>query len=1105
MRNILVPIKLSLGLVIAMVGIFSFPAETQAQLTRGAISGTVRDQTGAAIPDAQVKVINPQTNTVREATTNGEGFYRIGAIEPGTYTVTAEKTGFAKIENRSIAVQQSNETTFDVELQPGSVTSTVDVTAQTEAITVNKTNPTIGLISTARQVVELPLGGARDVNNLALLSPNVFSAPGSTGISANGQRARNNNFTIDGSDNNDLSVTISTVDVVPEGVGEYQIQTNAYNVEFGRNSGAQINVITRSGTNDFHGDVFEYYRGSRLNAMDNIEKAAAQARGDLNPRPSRFNRNQYGFTFGGPLHLPRFGEGGRSIIDGRDRTFFFYLFQRDSQRTGAALGGTVRIPTPAGLAALQSVPLGAGQTAASRQAVLGRLGFLQTVYDSGVSFRNLTNQTVNGVAIETGQTNVGISQPADYDTHTLRIDHKLGMNDNLTGRYISNKTIDVNVISNLAFGSIFAGDQSVFDQNLALSETHVFSPSVLNEFRFSYVRRNLAFPENDPTSPTANITNLFTIGGAANFPQGRIQDSFQFSDTLSWQKGNHSFKFGGDIRKLKLFNIAAFDSKGTFTFSNLQNYINNFASTFQQALQTASFDARQTQQFYFAQDDWRATSNLTLNLGVRYETANAPFGFFGATDTESLNALVPGPTKRDNNNFAPAVGFAYSPRPKSGIAKAIFGEGLSSIRGGYRIAYDVLFYNILTVNASNYPRVVVPVLQNQQNLYPSVAPVSGSAVFNPLAGYVNTPENAVNPYSQLFSLTWQREFAHDFVFEVGYTGSRSKNQINQLQANPGLLTAAQIAAVNAEIAVQRARQAAGLAVLDPARSAILPPTQDRRLFPQFGSRTLIATDSHANYNAGFVSLNKRFSRGLQFGIAYTRSKLMSDNDESLGVAAITGGSSQVPQDYFNVQAEKSISAFDRTHRLVANFIYELPTPGGNFFDRGFGRQVFGGWEIAGIITRQSGQPFTILTGVDTNGNGTAGSDRPNYNPGGTLTLDPVTGDFRTFNIPLNGTGIVVAPFITGFGVVASSMGNGTLGKNTFRAPGFFNSDLSLQKRFSMPWGETPHKLLFRADFVNAFNQDNYGRPVVSMNSVDFGKNLNNWGNRSITLSAKYSF
>ncbi|HEX3253958.1 MAG TPA: TonB-dependent receptor [Pyrinomonadaceae bacterium] len=1075
-------LNVSIGLVIALLTLLALPATTHAQLTRGAISGTVRDQAGAVVPGAQVKVTNPQTNVARDAVTNDEGFYRIGAVEPGVYSVLVEKAGFSKIENRAVTVQQNQETTFDVELQTGSVTGIVDVTADQEAITLNKTNPTIGLTATARQVVELPLGAARDVNNLALLSPNVFSAPGSTGISANGQRARNNNFTIDGSDNNDLSVTISTVDVVPEGVGEFQVQTNPYNVEVGRNSGAQINVITRSGTNDFHADVFEYYRGSRLNALDNIEKSAGLK------RPSRFVRNQFGFTFGGPLHLPRFGEGGRAIIDGRDRTFFFYLFQGDRQRPGAGLGANVRIPTPAGFAALQSVPLGPGESAAGRAAVLDRLGFLNTVYASGVSFRTLNNQTVNGVAIQTGLTNVGISQPANYYTHTLRIDHTINSTNNLTGRYITNKTTDVNVISNLAFGSIFAGDQNIFDQNLALSETHIFDPSLLNEFRFSYIRRNLGFPENDPNSPTATITGLFTIGGASNFPQGRIQDSFQFSDTVSWLTGKHSIKFGADIRKLKLFNIAAFDSKGTFTFANLQDYINNRATTFAQALNTASFDARQTQQFYFAQDDWRPTPNLTLNLGLRYETANAPFGFFGATDAQSLAALVPGPTRRDNNNFAPAFGFAYSPRSENGLLKAVFGDGLSSIRGGYRIAYDVLFYNILTVNASNFPRVVVGqvVSPNTQNLYPNIATVTGAPVFDPLATFVNTPENAVNPYSQLFSLSWQREFSHDYVLEVGYTGSRSLNQINQLQANPGTLTAAQIATVQA------------------TRNAnSIPSLQARRVFPQFGSRVLIATDSHASYNAGFVSLNKRFSRNLQFGVAYTFSRLLSDNDESLGVGAITGGSPQIPQDFFNVQAEKGLSAFDRKHRLVANFIYEVPTFKQDFFQHGIGHHIFGGWQLSGIITRQSGQPFTMLTGVDTNGNG-GGGDRPNFNPNGTFLFDPVTGDLRTFTSPLVG-GQFIVPLGTNGLPLTNSLGNGNLGKNTFRAPGFYNSDLSVQKVFRMTGGDNPHRLIFRADFLNAFNQDNYGRPTNSMTSPDFGRNLNNWGNRTITLGLKYSF
>ena len=1072
-------VKFGYAVCAALTVVMLLSTTLNAQQTRGAISGTVRDEQGSAVSGATVKITDPRTNITRDAITNEDGFYRIAALEPGAaYTLVIEKAGFSKAETREIAISQATETTVDVSLKVGNVVETVDVTAQTEAITLNKTNPTIGLTVTARQAVELPLGAGRNVNNLALLSPNVFTAPGSSGISANGQRARNNNFTIDGSDNNDISVTIPTSPVIPEAVAEFQVQTNAYSVEFGRNSGAQINVITRSGSNAFHADVWDYYRGSRLNALDNIEKTNGLE------RPSRFNRNQFGFDINGPVLLPGFfGEGtGKVGYDGRDRTFFFYLYQGDRTRTGASLGPNIRIPTPAGFATLQSVPLRAGQSAASRQAVLNSIGFLQGIYGQGIVFRSLRNDIVNGVNVQTGLTNVPIIQNTDIYNNTLRVDHKISDSDNFTARYIANKPTNADQISNTQFGTLFSGDQVILDQNAALSETHVFNPNLLNEFRFSYIRRNLAFPENDPNTPATAITGLFSIGGASNFPQGRIQNSYQYSDTLSWLVGRHSLKFGADIRRIQLFNIAAFDSKGTFQFSNLQNFINNQAQFFQQALQTATFDARQTQQFYFIQDDFRVTPNLTLNLGLRYETYNLPFGLFGATDAQSRAALVPGPTARDNNNFAPAFGFAYSPRPEVGLLKSIFGDGLSSIRGGYRINYDQIFFNILTVNASNFPRVVVPRIDNAVDVFPNLLPVSGAAVFNPLATFVNTPEDAETPYSQLYSLSWQRELLRNYVFEVGYSGSRALNQINQLQGNPAILTAAQAATVASS-----------------RNELAIPSVQARRVSPQFGSRVLIATTAQSTYNSGFVRLDKRLSDGLQFGVAYTFSKLMSNNDESLGVGAITTGSPQIPQDYLNITAEKSLSAFDRRHRLVANFLYEVPLIPGQFFKSGVGRQIFGGWEISGIVTRQSGQPFTILTGVDSNGNG-AGGDRPNVNPDRALVLDPVTGDLRTFSDP---NGRYFVPRGANGLPLNFSLGNGSLGRNTLRGPGFYNTDLSLQKRISMPWEN--HRLILRGDFLNLFNQDNYGNPVNNMSSTDFGRNLNNWGNRSITVSAKYSF
>jgi hypothetical protein len=286
------------------------------------------------------------------------------------------------------------------------------------------------------------------------------------------------------------------------------------------------------------------------------------------------------------------------------------------------------------------------------------------------------------------------------------------------------------------------------------------------------------------TTPTTTIGGFFTIGGASNFPQGRIQNSYQYSDILSWQKGKHAVKFGADIRRIQLFNLAAFDSKGTFTFNNLQDYMNNVAVTFAQALQTATFDARQTQQFYFAQDDFRVTPNLTLNLGIRYELAGVPFGFFGATDSQSLGAVVPGPVKKDTNNWAPAFGFAYSPKAENGVFGKLFGGGKTSFRGGYRISYDLLFYNILTVNASNFPRVVVGRQDNATDVFPNLIPVSGAAVFNPLATYVNTPSEAATPYAEIYSFSIQREMYRDFVVEAGYTGSRGINGSTSFKGTP---------------------------------------------------------------------------------------------------------------------------------------------------------------------------------------------------------------------------------------------------------------------------------------------------------------------------------
>jgi hypothetical protein len=1030
------------------------PPPADAQITRGAISGTVKDQSGAVVPGATVTVTNIDTNASRVLVTDALGFYRAAAIEPGTYTVQSELAGFGTVETKNIVVVAASEVTIDFVLKPAALGETIQVTAEATSAQLNKTSGTISSVLNNKAVEELPLPGGRNINNLILTAPNASSTGGQGTFAVNGQRPRNNNYMIDGSDNNDPSVTISTTQLPPEAVQEFALVTNPYSVEFGRNSGGQVNVITKSGTNRFRGDAWEYYTSENFYSLNNIEKASGLS------DPAKFRRHQYGFDLGGPLV--------------KDRLFFYGLYQRDTQRPADTPGTTVRVLTPAGFAALNSVPLGAGQTAASRQAVLDRIKFLQDIYGQGVTFRNLANTLVNGVPIETGQTNVNITAPSTYNTYIGRGDYRLSASDTISARYTYTPREDINVISNCVFGALFCGNQSLLDTNLASNYTKIISPTLLNEFRFNWTRRDLDFPENDPNSPTATISGLFTVGGASNFPQYRVTDVFQFSDMATWTKGRHTVKFGADIRYNKVDNGSGFNSKGTFTFNSLQDYINNNAFQLQQALQTASFQADQWQTGFFVQDDFRITSELTINMGLRYETTTVPLGLFGATDAESLAALVPGPVESDTNNWGPRVGFAYSPRSQN----ALLGDGLTVFRGGFGMSYDVLFYNLLTVNGSNYPRVVTASLFNVQNVYPNLIPASGSAVFNPLAQYVNSAEDTETPESRFYSLSMQRQLG-DYVFEVGWTGSRGYKGINQVAMNPAILTADQAALVRSTL-----------------NANAIPGVQARRLYPQFGARIVIPNyvgpgdndvEARSEYNAVYFSANKRFSDGLQFGAAYTYSRWYSNNDASLGEGG-TAQSSQRPQSDFDYEIEWSRSNFDRPHRLSVNYLWEIPGP-----DTGFWSYVAGGWQLSGVTQGQSGAIFTIFTGVDSNGDG-SGADRPNL-IGGSLSWDDKHQGFKN-------EGYVTVPLGTNNLPLVNSLGNGTLGRNTERARHYWNTDVGLMKRFRVVGNQY---LMVRADIFNLLNQDNYGAPTNAMNSPSFGLNSNNWGRRSMQFAVKYSF
>ncbi len=833
-------------------------------------------------------------------------------------------------------------------------------------------------------------------------------------------------------------------------------------------------MITRSGTNEWHGEVFDYYRANWMEPVSLLNK-----RQGIDETP-RFVQNQAGGAIGGPII--------------RNRTFFFSLLEANRRREApdARNATAATILTPDGFSALGAVPPGPDQTTESRQAALSGIGFLRDIHGRVGNYTNLRNVTVNGVPVQVGTINLPLSNPHDFWWTTHRADHRLTDRDNLTYRLQLDKRTQPDVVSNLQFGSLFSGAQTILGQNHTISHTRTITPRFVNEFRFGYIRRNLQFPENDANTPTTTIFGLFTIGGLSNFPQGRVQDSFQFQNVATYLAGRHSLKFGADIRRNKLFNLAAFDSKGTFAFDNLQDFLNNRPATLRQAVNTASFDARQTVQFYFFQDDIRLSKDLVLNLGIRYETAGVPFGFFGATDAESLAAGVPGPTRRDTNNWAPRAGLAYSPTAKDGFLRRLLGDGQTVFRGGYGMAYDVLFYNILTVNASNYPRVSVSEADRPQlvNVWPTLLPPGPAVpIFNPFALYVNSPEDMQNPTTHFYSFSIQRQFSRNYVFEAAYNGSRSYHQIRQGQWNPGILTPEQ---------AQRVRETGNAASIPGLVGAT-----SRRLNPAWGSRLTIESTALANYNAMYVKLDKRLSGGLTIGGNYTWSKNLSDNDESLGVGAITNSSPQVPQDYFNYRNEWGPSAFDVPHRVSIYYHYALPTLSGR---NAFVRHVGGGWSVSGFTEAQSGQPFTIRTGVDTHGTGTAGPHRPSYNPGGSLSFDPVHGNYRTFTTPITGAGIVTTFLGSNNLPLANSQAfpvpASNLGRNTFRGPNDYRWNLSLHKNINLTerW-----RVQLRSDWINAFNRRNFGNPVSTMNSPIFGQNTSDPGGRTMLFMLKVRF
>ncbi len=1102
-------LRLALALAVLLLGA-ALPAAAQ---TTGTITGSVQNEKGEAIPGATVTVRNVETNTSQTSQTGEQGTYRFPNLPVGAYEVTVESSGFAKYVQTGITLALNQDAVVDVGMKVGGVNEVVNVVEN--AALLNTTTAEVSTRFDQRRVSELPLATNRNVFNIALSAPGVSQlgsgqAQFSQGVqySSNGGRTRSNNFMIDGQDINDPSVSGGQQAINnPDIVQEVRLITNQFLAEYGRNAGSVLNIVTKAGTNDYHGTAFMFHNNNNLNACSNLNKTGGfcnQAATDPSRKKAPFRiENQIGFTIGGPLHFPRFGEGGPSIYNGKDRTFFFGSYQRWSNRQLGSGFTLVGAPTEAGRAVLQAA-------AGNRPQVQALLRFLPAAQTGGGPTRTFTIGG-NSFSVPTGSITGSASSFFDDHQASFRLDHRLNQANTLSGRYLyddadSGGTGQVTPPGNTS--RAVSRSQAV---NITL--TSVITPNLVNEVRAAFSRFASVSASDDASSetiPSIEITELglsgfnaannrTAIGLAVNLPQFRNNNTYQVQDNLAWTHGSHATKFGVDIRRTQVKSFFVPTIRGRLAYSTLQQFVDDNAVLASQVNRPLP-GGQEIQyyywydSYYYVQDEWRIRPNFTLTYGLRYELPGNNFDdlvpvndrIVAANGNDERFRFTPVPP-RDTNNWQPRIGFNWNPRTGGGGAFGwLTGGDRLVIRGGYARTHDSNFININLNIASAFPFVAAINLPASGAF--SAIPTAQPAGLNP-ATFARTivAGDFRSPVYDQFSLEMQRELTRDLVLKVGYVGTKGRDLFQSLDGNPRLATN------NVFIST-----AAPGSANNTCRETIVSAANCT-----LGVIRLRANAAESDYHSLQVSLDKRLARGFSGGLHYTWSSFMDTASEIFNPS---GGEVAVAQDRRNLQADRARSSYDRPHRLSGNFVYELP-----WFrnQEGFVGHLLGGWQFNGFVTFQSGAPFTPLNGADPTGalNGIDGlvGNAIRANVLGPL---PTTNAEELFNLIRNGgqqffrtlqcNGPLTSPTTT-----CERYGNA--GRNILRADGIGNLDFGIIKN-TLVGGENGVRLQFRADMFNATNTRNFGIPTAAANSGAF---LNQWttdgGNRRIIIGARLVF
>ncbi|MEZ5356900.1 MAG: carboxypeptidase regulatory-like domain-containing protein [Bryobacteraceae bacterium] len=1051
------------------------PAAAQ---STGQILGTVEDATGAVVPTVTVRAVNTRTGLEFNAQSDAAGRFNFPRLPVGDYRVEASKEGFRQFVSESFRLDADQSRGVTVLLDLGSTAESVTVSGAVSQV--DTVTATIREVVDEKRISELPLNG-RNPLQLVLLVPGAVSAPGggalnrNDGIAVNGGRGTSTNYMLDGGDNNDPQQNVAAVVPNPDALEEFSVQTNNFSAEYGRNSGAVVNAVTKSGTNALHGSLWEFIRNDALDA-----------RSYFGISKSKLRRNQFGGAVGGPII--------------RNKAFFFGSYEGVRQRTGTTRSNLV-VPTSAerqGDFTASAANRRPRDPLNSNQPFPGAIIPAARFDPASVAFMDkmqipLPNSAGNRFIYNPPQS-------TDSDQFLGRVDYSLTDTQRLSGRFFETTAADFNTA-----GLPVLTSEVAFDTwNVTGQHTWTASPTLLLVSQYTWNKSQidrgpLPIGGGDGLSYkdmgiNVNRGGLNALGktlvphyrgqvtGYWNLLQDNLvlinRPTHQFLENGTWTRGGHLLKFGGEYRWSKSDRVTANGVDPQFTFNGqisgnaFSDFLLGRAVNFTQGSIRINQIRAQTFSLYL-QDDWRVHPRLTLNFGLRYEPQ---FPFYSAAKELTLfrpgqqstvfptaplgmvyqeDAGVPrGGTGSDLNNLAPRIGFAWTP----------FAGGKTSVRGAYGFFYDIPRFHELShfVNSPPYslqvrvnnPRSFSDPYAGQVNPFPYESPATDAdraayRFLRPVIVGLSVDPFFAAPYVQQWNFNIQREVAPGYVFTAGYLGSKGTRLPIRRELNPAIYrTGATVGNIAA-----------------------------RRIYaPDFASIISYENVINSTYNALQFTLNKRFSGGFTLLASYNWAR--SIDGMSIDVDGFNG------QDTMNMRADKGLSDFDVRHRIVASFLWEIPGP-----EAGIGKWVLGGWQTNGIFIAQSGRPFNVVSGRDVALSGT-GTQRPNSL--GDPTLD--TGrsrdelmaryfDVSKFALPTAGT-------------------YGNTGRNALVGPGDWNLDFALFKRFPI---KERAQLQFRWEMFNAFNHANLNNPRSNITAARPGQIDTTSGPRIMQMGLRMTF